>query len=55
MFDPAGGDAQHAPGVSVLPRGTRRLLHTEEVKVSHETLTVAIDDAWPEHDSMVPT
>ncbi|HSN11446.1 MAG TPA: hypothetical protein VLS51_04990 [Propionibacteriaceae bacterium] len=54
MLDAAGGNTEHAPGVGALLGGTRRLVHAEEVKVSHETLTIAIDDTRPEHESMVP-
>ncbi len=52
VLDATCGDTEHAPGVRV--GGTRRLVHAEEVKVSHEALTVAIDDTRPEHDTIVP-
>jgi hypothetical protein len=54
VLDATCGDTQHAPGVRVLVGGTRRLVHAEEVEVSHETLTVAIDDVRPEHVTIVP-
>lgn len=52
VLDATCRDTEHAPGVRVL--GTRRLIHAEEVEVSHETLTVAINDTRPEHDTIVP-
>lgn len=53
VLDATGGNTEHAPRVRAGLGGTRRLVHAEEVKVSHETLTVAIDDTRPEHESMV--